>query len=369
MRRCLRRGSEHLVALLCIGPMVACGESSGAGAAGESVADAGVEVTDARGPDLSGPLPYDTLSAYGFFTGALLDLNPATGVLPYEVAAPLWSDGTDKRRFLYLPPGRRAERDAEGHLTFPAGTVAIKHFALAGRAIETRLLILTPEKWTGHTYVWNDEQTEAERKVAGQRRVFVNAAGEDQPYLIPNTNQCGNCHEQDDVLDLLGVTEAQLDRLVTPPEAGMAVNQRHWLALQGVLPDPGATPPAGRPLVDPYGDAPLDDRARSWLHANCAHCHRAGGNGGPSGLKLGIDEDDPTRLGVCKGPVAAGSGSGELTVDVDPGHPERSIMVLRMKSSDPEVKMPEIPNLLPDPRGVALIEAWIAAMPERDCRQ
>jgi uncharacterized repeat protein (TIGR03806 family) len=368
MRRCLRRGSERLAALLCSGLLVAgCGASSETDAA----ADAGTDAADAggRGPDLSGPLPYDTLSAYGFFTGLLVELNPAAGVLPYEVAAPLWSDGTDKRRFLYLPPGRRATRDAEGALDFPVGTVAIKHFALAGRAIETRLLIRTPEKWTGHTYVWNDEQTEAERKIAGQRRVLVNAAGEDQPYLVPNTNQCGNCHEQDDVLGLLGVSEAQLDRLVTPPEAGVEVNQRHWLAQQGVLPDPGATPPAGRALVDPYGDAPLDDRARSWLHANCAHCHRAGGNGGPSGLELGIDEDNPTHFGVCKGPVAAGTGSGDLVVDVDPGHPERSIMVLRLKSSDPEVKMPEIPNLLPDPRGVALIEAWIAAMPERDCRQ
>ena len=368
MRRCLRRGSELAFALLCLGA-VACEDAGGASDAPGPNADAGDDAADAAPPDLSGSLPYDSLSAYGFFVGELVELRPAPGVVAYEVMAPLWSDGTDKRRFLYLPPGTRAERDAEGNLAFPVGTVAIKHFALAGRAIETRLLIRTPEKWTGHTYVWNDEQTAAERKIAGQRRVFRNAAGEDQPYLVPNTNQCGNCHERDDVLGLLGVTESQLDRIVAPAEAGMEVNQRHWLAQQGVLPDPGATPPPGRPLVDPYGDAPLDDRARSWLHANCAHCHRSGGNGGPSGLELGIDEENPTHFGMCKGPVAAGTGSGDLAVDVDPGHPERSIMVLRLKSSDPEVKMPEIPNLLPDPRGVALIEAWIAAMPERDCRQ
>ena len=364
MRRCLRRSDARALAVLTWAAVVAaCGAEERAADQG---ADAAVAAQVAP-PDLSGKLPYATLSAYGFFVGPQAELNPAPGVLPYDVVAPLWSDGTEKSRFLYLPPGRTAERDEGGTYGFPTGTVAIKHFALGGRAIETRLLIKTPAKWTGHTYVWNDTQTEAVRKVAGERRVLKNAAGDDQAYLIPNTNQCGNCHEKDDVLELLGVTEAQLDREVSLE--GVRINQRHALAQQGAVPDPGVAAPAGRPLVDPYGDASLDDLARSWLHANCAHCHRKGGNGGPSGLELGINEENPTHTGLCKGPVAAGAGSGDLQVDIAPGHPERSIMVLRLESSDPEVKMPEIPNLLPDPRGVALIKAWIAAMPETDCRQ
>jgi hypothetical protein len=42
-------------------------------------------------------------------------------------------------------------------------------------------------------------------------------------------------------------------------------------------------------------------------------------------------------------------------------------MVHRMASTDPEIKMPELPSLLADEFGVDLVSAWIAAMPERDC--
>lgn len=46
---------------------------------------------------------------------------------------------------------------------------------------------------------------------------------------------------------------------------------------------------------------------------------------------------------------------------------DTSIMVFRLKSADPGIKMPELPSLLPDQRGVELISAWIAAMPPDDC--
>ncbi len=49
--------------------------------------------------------PYTRLSTYGLFTGALADLTPAAGVLPYDVVIRLWSDGADKDRFVQLPPG------------------------------------------------------------------------------------------------------------------------------------------------------------------------------------------------------------------------------------------------------------------------
>src|SRR5262245_41969168 len=50
-------------------------------------------------------VPYETLSEYGFFVGELVDEAPATGVLPYMVAAPLFADGAGKGRFLFLPEG------------------------------------------------------------------------------------------------------------------------------------------------------------------------------------------------------------------------------------------------------------------------
>jgi hypothetical protein len=119
--------------------------------------------------------------------------------------------------------------------------------------------------------------------------------------------------------------------------------------------------------VDPHGDAPLDARARSYLHANCSHCHRPGGGGGVSGLVLLEWEHDPNKNGVCKGPVAAGPGTGGFGYDIVPGLPEESIMIFRMGSTDPEIKMPELPNRIPDAEGIALVGAWIAAMQPPGC--
>ncbi|MDP6946895.1 MAG: hypothetical protein QF464_22285, partial [Myxococcota bacterium] len=129
---------------------------------------------------------------------------------------------------------------------------------------------------------------------------------------------------------------------------------------------------AGRPevhasLVDPFGDAPLEERARSYLDANCGHCHQPGGNGGASGLVLLASEREPVKNGICKAPVAAGPGSGERHFDIVPGVPDESILMLRMESTDPEVKMPEIPNRLPHEPGIALIRAWIQSLPQDGC--
>jgi hypothetical protein len=46
-----------------------------------------------------------------------------------------------------------------------------------------------------------------------------------------------------------------------------------------------------------------------------------------------------------------------------PGDPENSIILYRMNSLDPEIKMPELPNRVIDAQGVQLIHDWIAAMP------
>ncbi len=128
-----------------------------------------------------------------------------------------------------------------------------------------------------------------------------------------------------------------------------------------------APPPAAASLaafVDPMGSAgTLDQRARSYLHGNCAHCHRPGGGAGKSGLVFLATATDPAEFGVCKVPAAAGPGAGGHPHDIVPGHPDDSIIIFRMNSLDPEIKMPELPNRVIDKDGVQLIRDWIAAMP------
>jgi hypothetical protein len=45
-----------------------------------------------------------------------------------------------------------------------------------------------------------------------------------------------------------------------------------------------------------------------------------------------------------------------------PGDPDASILVFRMASTDPELKMPELPTLTSDAEGTALIRDWIASL-------
>ena len=73
-------------------------------------------------------------------------------------------------------------------------------------------------------------------------------------------------------------------------------------------------------------------------------------------------------LGVCRTPSAAGPASGGHQFDVVPGDPDASIMIYRMKSTDAEIKMPQIPSVTSDAKGVALIRDWIMALPNSTCQ-
>jgi uncharacterized repeat protein (TIGR03806 family) len=321
--------------------------------------------------------PYRTLSEYGFFQGTLSELSPVDGVVPYQVISPLWADHAGKSRYIVLPEGERIEPVGPEDWTYPDGTVIIKTFFYStdksrmnetATPIETRLMIKESDDWKGHTYIWNEGLTDAVRKVSGKRLQlsFVDEGGEpaSQEYIVPNTNQCKDCHELNHLSRPLGLVSRQLDRIVE--RDGLAVSQLDWLNEQMIFSQPLLPLGAGH-LVDPFGDAPLAQRARAYLDSNCSHCHRDGGNGGPSGLVLLAEETLPRAFGVCKGPVAAGDGTGGFYNDILPGHPEQSIIVHRMKSTDPEIKMPEIPNRLPHQAGIELVSEWIGQMPEMSC--
>lgn len=320
-------------------------------------------------------LPYARLSQYGFFRGELRSLTPVRELVPFEPVSPLWSDHAAKQRLLYLPAGEQIGFDAEDDWDLPVGAVAIKSFFFPTdqrdpdgpfEPIETRLLVRTPDGFEPYVYLWNEARGDAELLLPGRRVTvsYVNVEGDEvsHPYQVPNQNQCGNCHDRDDVARLLGVNARQLARA---PSGGAGALQR--FADAGLL---DAEPPpidALWALEDPAGDGPLDARARAWLEANCAHCHQPGGGGGRSGLVLLASEREPVRYGVCKAPVAAGPAAGGLQYDVLPGDPERSLFVRRMESDDPEIRMPELPVLSADPFGTALVREWIAAMAKVDC--
>ena len=300
--------------------------------------------------------------------------RPAARLTAYALNTPLFSDYAEKQRFLYLPPGTHARYRSAGVLAFPIGAALVKTFAYSAdfrrpandlRLLETRLLIRRSDGWVARTYVWNPEQTDAVLKRAGARLDvdFIDVAGRARhvDYAVPNQNQCKECHQLDKTLTPIGPKARNLNG-----DFGYAAGREnqivHWSRL-GLL--TGAPSPARTPRTARWDDTtqPLAARGRAYLDANCGHCHQPRAIASNSGLFLNLEETRPTALGIGKHPVAAGRGSGDLSVGVIPGHPEASILAYRMASTEPGVMMPELGRSLVHEEGLALIQAYIRAMP------
>ncbi len=313
----------------------------------------------------------ELLSDYGFFQGDLAKLEPSADVFFYDVNTALFSNYAEKSRFIRLPKGSKISFRDSTPFEFPVGTILIKNFyypkdfrnASLGRTIiETRLLVRKEKGWDAWPYIWNDEQTEALYDPSGEVRSvsYLDLKGKKRTtnYAIPNKNQCKGCHVSGKAMMPIGLTARQLDRHITFGE-GSVGQLHHWLK-SGILEGVNDLAKIKRLAVwDDPASGTLDVRARAYLDANCGHCHSAGGPASTSGLFLDIFETRPVHLGVNKAPVAAGRGAGNLTYDIVPGHPEQSILLFRMKTTDPAIAMPEIGREQIHAEGVELIEQWI----------
>ncbi len=294
-----------------------------------------------------------TLEEFGFFVHADAQI-PTIGVVPYELNTPLYSDGADKLRFLYVPNGERIEADGEGLLQFPVGSAIIKTFAFGEgedrRLIETRVLLHRADGWLALPYRWNDEQTEARLALAGARLPITRPDGSEISYRIPNKNQCKTCHSKDGEVVPIGPQARNLSS--------------DWLTQWVERGQLDAIPVGADSLPDwsMRGSGDTARLARAYLDVNCAHCHRPGGSASNSGLDLRWEQGDPHAIGIGKPPVAAGRGSGGHLVSIAPGDPDASIMIHRMSSTEPGVAMPELGKGTVDEEAVALLRDWIEGM-------
>jgi uncharacterized repeat protein (TIGR03806 family) len=294
-----------------------------------------------------------TLAEYGFFADAPAQV-PAARVTSYRLNTPLWSDGAEKLRFVYIPPGMQAKADGENLLELPVGAALIKTFAFPEhgkrRLIETRVLLHRASGWVALPYLWNAEQTEAKLVLAGARVPVTTPAGEAVEYRVPNKNQCKECHGLHDAVVPIGPKARNLshDWLTSFAAAGM-------LDHAPVIAHPV-------PLWEDRDTVSAEAAARGYLEANCAHCHQPGATASNSGLDLRWEQTDPHALGVMKRPVAAGRGAGELLFDIVPGKPDQSILTYRMASTEGGVAMPELGKATVHKDGLAVVERWIAGL-------
>lgn len=282
--------------------------------------------------------------------------QPATGLIPYAVNAPFWSDGADKERWLALPDGQNISVQSDGDWNFPNGTVLMKNFRIGTRLIETRLFMRHPDGvWGGFSYEWNAEQTEA-TLLAGSA---VRDIGGGRQWIFPSESQCLECHTQV-AGRALGLETAQLNRSFTYPQTNRTANELTTLNQIGMLTPAIVDAAAQLVLPDPFGTASIGARARAYLHTNCSQCHRPGGPT-PSNMDLRHTTSFVATNTCNTLPQSGDLGLGSNARLIAPGSSANSILVYRMNRRD-AAAMPPLGSNTVDAAGVALVTQWIDSL-------
>lgn len=324
--------------------------------------------------------PFPTrLSETGLFVSVAAH-RPHVAAIAYDVSTPQWADGATMERFASLPGLERIEQkpqpNAGGAWTLPNGSVLTQTLSLdvatAGdkslrKRVETRLMVRQQGEWTGYSYRWNGEQTDAE---------LVPSAGGSDEFEVPDSTEptgrrelvwrfparaeCLVCHSRAAGF-VLGFSPLQLDR--DHDYGGTIDNQlrtlEHIGMFQGALPARRDDRPR---LVDSHdAKAPLEARVRSYLHVNCSTCHVKEG-GGNARMELDLTTSK-ARMGII----------GEVPIHdrfdlpdarlVAPGAPERSVLFHRI-SRRGAGQMPPLGTTEVDREAVELIADWIRGLSE-----
>ncbi len=322
--------------------------------------------------------------------------SPAAGVVPFSINAAQWSDHATGERWLALPGTEsvtmheKAERVAGSmfsrRMDFPTNSVLMKTLSLeqvqgnpaTTKKIETQILHFNGYDWRGYSYRWNDEQTDAELvesagATADLKIKDASAPGGQrlQKWRFPSRMECVRCHNPWAEFSL-AFNPVQLNR--TDAETGL--NQMDKLRQMGVFEDPPSDAHPDDPFVvvttpkpwddrqrltDPHDEtADLRDRARSYIHVNCAHCHRFNG-GGSARIHVPFDVPFYKTEAVDARPTQGTFGIHDAMI-IAPGDPYRSVLYLRMAKAGPG-HMPHLGASLIDRAGLELVHDWIHQLP------
>lgn len=322
--------------------------------------------------------PPQLLSQTGAFTN-LASLAPAAGLLPYEVNSPLWSDGAEKRRWIAIPNDGSHDSLSEqvtyadnGAWSFPIGTVLVKHFALPVdernpsivKPLETRFFVHGSDGvYYGVTYKWNEQGTDAELLTEGASRdltvIQADGSTRTQHWDFPSRSDCRTCHTEG-ADNVLGVRSFQVARDMDYPLTGRRANQLETWNSLGIFGSSfgGRNPLTVPAAVDPRDPhASLDLRVKSYLAANCSHCHQ------PSGVSANFNASFEIPLasqGLIGGLINRPIHGPDDRVVIPNNIPD-SVMHSRVSVVGAN-QMPPIGKNMVDDKAVALITDWIKGM-------
>ena len=342
----------------------------GAGAVAIGAWCAAVALHASRPAPVAGGLP-ERLADTGLYAdGGHEVIDPRNRT--FSPQYPLWSDGLRKSRWIYLPPGSTIDASDPHAWRFPAGTRLWKEFRAGERKVETRMLWKASEAegWVYASYLWNEAGTEA--RLADERGVpGVVEVGPARRHGIPSRNDCAACHGNPDRGGPLGFNALQLS------------TDRDPHALHGETLDPGMLTlthlvgerllaPARRDLVERppriVTASPATRAVLGYLAANCGVCHNGRGEIAALGPTIRYRELLEDGEAVAKRLVGQSTrwqlpGRPEgSTVLVEPGAPDQSALLARMRSRSPSTQMPPLGTVLRDQQAVDAITMWISGL-------
>ncbi|MGK4568552.1 hypothetical protein [Flavobacterium sp. 3HN19-14] len=264
-------------------------------------------------------VPYQKLSEYKFFEGEMKLQNPALNVLPFQPASALFTDYALKKRFIWMPKGVKATFNSDNTvLELPVGAALIKTFyydnvqniANVGgtRIVETRVMIRKADGWIFADYIWNDDQTEAffdlEGSITHIEWKNENDVLKTVDYRIPTAPQCIVCHKskQTEVTTYIPIG-------IKPQNLNFDYNYKDgnknqlmkWIEA-GYLDGNFTLPTQEHSTID-YRDTSksLSLRVRSYVDANCSHCHMTDRHCDYRPMRFAFSEtgNNDANMGVC----------------------------------------------------------------------
>jgi hypothetical protein len=296
--------------------------------------------------------------------GDIVAKTLATGVREFLPAVPLWSDGAEKTRWIFLPAGQTINVANADAWRFPIGTKFFKEFKWKGKRVETRLFWkvgdnpLSMGNWVRTAYKWNATETEATR--TGGEDIMVGT----DAYHIPSTTECDQCHKGR-VDRALGF-EAILLGLPGATGVNLATLQSEGLLSGGTI--------SSNIQIGDDGTG-HGAEALGWLHVNCGvSCHNAnpGSEAYSTGLRLQLKTADMDGRSSVAFDSRATSVSVNTTtgrwlgkVRITPGSSADSWLYSLMSTRNPQTmrdQMPPIASRVVPVDGAQIIRDWIDSM-------
>ena len=331
----------------------------------------------------AGSLPL-LLSQTGVFTNTA-GMAPDAGLIPYQPNVPLWSDGARKIRYMAVPnnggvmtPDQQISFAPTGTWTFPAGTVFVKTFELQTnstdtnsiRRLETRLLVRDRDGHVyGVTYKWRADNSDADLLATSLSEpipLTTPTGTTTQTWYYPSPADCLTCHTPA-ANYVLGVNTRQLNGNFSYASSGVTDNQLRTLNRLGLL-----NPAFSESAITNFEQlaaltnltASLQERARSYLDANCAQCHQPAG----TGTTFDARYDTPlASQNITNYPAKFSLGLDRACI-VKAQDIWRSTLYVRMNlvdlTNEPNsIQMPPLARNLIDTNAVAIMTAWINSLP------